>query len=201
MRLFLAIATAIGLAAGGLAGSALAQGTPPAGQSQPPAAQENPPAAGPDIAPQPDKPDVTRHGDWFVGCQDVKVDGGTIRACEMQQVLEETKSGQAFIRISLIYPRGRNQPLMRIFTPLGVLLQKGMIMQIDQRDPITMPFTICIAKPPACVVEGVLQDNMVEAMKRGNGGTLKLTFGQNQEVNAPFSLSGFTKSINEISRK
>jgi invasion protein IalB len=186
MRLILAIAAAIGLAAGGLAV---------------PAAAQDKPAAGPDIAPEPDKPDVTRHGDWFVGCQELEVDGGTVRACEMQQVLEEKSSGQAFIRISLIYPRGRNQPVMRIFTPLGVLLQKGMVMQIDQRDPITMPFTICIAKPPACVVEGVLQDGIVEAMKRGAGGTLKLTFAQNQEINAPFSLTGFTKSIGEIAPK
>lgn len=191
MRLILASVITLGITLGA-APSALAQdkGPPPAaGLDDPPAASQQ--------SEQP-QPEVTRYGDWFVGCQDVTVDGNTVEACEMQQILEETSSGKAFIRISVLYPRESDKPVMRIIAPIGVLLQAGLKMKIDDGKENTLPFAICIAKPTACVVEVVMNNDLVTAMKRGVAGTFKLTFPRNQVVTAPFSLSGFTKSIGEI---
>lgn len=199
MRLILASVITLGITLGA-ASSALAQdkGPPPA------AGLDDPPAASQQQAPQQSeqpKPEVTRYGDWFVGCQDVTVDGNTVEVCEMQQILEETSSGKAFIRISVLYPRESDKPVLRIIAPIGVLLQAGLKMKIDDGKENTLPFAICIAKPTACVVELVMNNEMVAAMKRGVGGTFKLTFPRNQVVTAPFSLSGFTKSIGEIAPK
>ncbi len=148
--------------------------------------------------PAPEKPEVTKNDDWFVGCRKITVEGKTVKVCEMQQILEETSTGQAFIRISVIYPRGSTKPVLRILTPLGVLLQKGIAIKIDDAKPITLPFAICVGKPPSCIVDGIMEDSIVSAMKRGNAGTLTLSFGNNQVVEAPFSLTGFTKSIKSI---
>lgn len=172
----------------GLATSAFAQTAAPPATAGPDGKQELP-------------PNVIQNGDWFVACRDVTTDGQTVEVCEMQQVLEETQSGKAFIRLSVIYPRDSAKPVLRILTPLGVLLQRGMTMQIDQGQEMVLPFAICIGKPPACIVEGVMEESVVNAMKRGAGGTLRLVFGQNQTVTAPFSLSGFTKSIDAIAPK
>ena len=196
MRLLTASVFALGIALGA-APAALAQNQgppPPAGLDDPPPAaqQQN------QQQQQQPKPEVTRYGDWFVGCQDINADGQTIKACEMQQILEETNSGKAFIRISVLYPRGGKVPVLRIIAPMGVLLQPGLKMRIDNGRENTLPFAICIDKPPACVVELVMPNDLVTAMKRGNAGTFKLTFPRNQVVEAPFSLAGFTKSIGAI---
>ena len=200
MRLLLTIALSLGLVV-----PAMAQDKAP---PPPPASTETPetstpaPVAPTAEAPAPEapKPEITKNGDWFVGCQEVMVEGKPEKACEMQQILEETNSGQAFIRISVIYPRNSKKPVLRILTPLGVLLQKGLVLTIDNGKPITLPFAICVGKPPSCIVDGIMEDSIVNAMKRGNAGTLSLSFGNNQSVDAPFSLSGFTKSITSIQR-
>jgi invasion protein IalB len=200
MRLILASVIALGITLAA-APSAIAQDKgppPPAGLDDPPPAaqQQQPPAE-----PERPKPEVTRYGDWFVGCQDITVDDKTFKSCEMQQILEETSSGKAFIRISILYPRDSDKPVLRIITPIGVLLQAGLKIKIDDGRENTLPFAICIAKPAACVVELAMSNDMVAAMKRGNGGEFKLTFPRNQVVAAPFSLAGFTKSIGEIAPK
>lgn len=204
MRLILASVIALGISIGA-APSVFAQekGPPPAAglDDTPPAAQQQqPPQAEPSQA-EPPKPEVTRHGDWFVGCQEVTADGKTIKACEMQQILEETNSGKAFIRISVLYPRGSERPVLRIIAPIGVLLQPGLKMKIDNGKENTLPFAICIAQPAACIVELVMPNQLVSAMKRGNAGTFTVTFPRNQVVAAPFSLAGFTKSIGEVAPK
>lgn len=191
MRLILPILLALSLSAPALAQD---KAPPPAAQKEEAPKTE---AAPPDVP----KPEVTKNGDWFVGCQQVAVDGGSVKACEMQQILEDTKSGQTIVRISVIYPHKSKKPVLRILTPLGVLLQKGLALQIDDGKAIVMPFAICVAKPPACIVDGVMEDDIVSAMKRGNGGTLTLSFANNQVVKAPFSLNGFTKSITSIQPK
>lgn len=193
MRLILAIAIASGLAVPALAQE---KAPPSVGLDEPGLETENPKPES--TKTKEAEAEVTKYGDWFVGCRDVKVDGGEVKVCEMQQVLEETNSGKAFLRISLIYPRNSAKPVIRIFTPLGVLLQKGIKMQIDNGQAIVMPFAICVANPPSCVVDGAMEESLVTAMKRGSGGKLTMSFAPDQTVVAPFSLTGFTKSINAI---
>ena len=206
MRLILPLALALALSAPVLAQNK----TPPPPQAKVEAPKaEAPKTEAPKAeAPKADgvkneapKPEVMKNGDWFVGCQDVTVEGKAIKLCEMQQILEETSSGQAFIRISVVYPRNSGKQFLRILTPLGVMLQKGLQLQIDETKPIVLPFAICVGKPPSCIVEGRMEDSIITAMKRGNGGKLTLSFGNKQTVVAPFSLNGFTKSIETIAPK
>lgn len=201
MRLILPIALALSLSVPAFAqdkaqAPAKVEAPKTEAESQKP---EAPKTAAP--APEASKPEVTKNGDWFVGCQQVSVDGASVKACEMQQILEDTKTGQAFIRISVIYPHKSKKPVLRILTPLGVLLQKGLVMQIDDGKEIVLPFAICVSKPPACVIDGLMEEDIIKIMKRGNGGTLTLSLGNNQVVKAPFSLNGFTKSITSIEPK
>ena len=193
MRLILPIALAFILSAPALAQD---KAHPPAAAKVEAPKEEAPKTEAPKTTAA--KPEVTKNGDWFVGCQKITVDEKPVKICEMQQILEETSSGQAFIKISVIYPRQSKKPVLRIFTPLGVMLRKGMVMQIDDGKEIFLPFAVCVGKPPSCIVDGTMENSIVNAMKRGNGGTLTLSFGKNQQVLAPFSLSGFTKSITSI---
>lgn len=195
MRYFLVIALLCGMTAPALA----QQAQQPAPQA--PAANNTPAPAATPTAEAPPEPKVTKNGDWYVGCQDITVDSKSVEMCEMQQIIEETRSGQAFIRISILYPYNAAKPFMRIVTPIGVRLKEGLKMQIDEGNTIALPYSVCVDRPkPACVVDGVLENNVVTAMKRGNAGTLTLSFGPKRIVTAPFSLTGFTKSIKAIAR-
>jgi invasion protein IalB len=184
MRLLPALAVALAM---GLATPVLAQNQPAADAAKPEAKPAEPP-----------QPVVVKNGDWFVGCQEITVDGKVEKACEMQQVLEDSKSGQALIRISIAYPRNSDKPVLRVMTPLGVLLNQGLGLQINDGKTIRLPFAICIGKPQACIVEGTMEKDIVDAMRRGKTGKLTIAFGNKQTLDAPFSLNGFTKSLTSL---
>ncbi len=116
----------------------------------------------------------------------------------MRQVLVHKESGKEFLRIAIGYPGEAKKPVMRIFTPLGVLLQPGMQMQIDEAEPLRVGFAICLPRPARCIVEGTVENDLVTLMKKGNAGKLTIVLPGNKAVAAPFSLKGFTKSLNSL---
>jgi len=157
-------------------------------------------AAEPNMAAEPEQPaepevDITRNGDWEVACQDVERDGSTQNLCEMRQVLVQKDTDQEWLRIAISYAQGADQPVLRIFTPLGVLLQPGMKLRVDGSEPISMQYAVCLARPQRCLVAGPMDNKLIELMKRGIEGQITFVLPNNREINAPFSLAGFTKSL------
>ncbi len=166
--------------------AANAQNQPAQNQTAPQAAEE------PQV-------EVTTNQDWHVACRDTEVDGKAERLCQMQQTLEEVDSGEPFLRITIHYPRDNgDRPVMRIFAPLGVLLRPGIVMQIDDGEELRLPFQVCLGQPAACIVEGAMEQDIVQLMKAGISGEFRLSMVGNRQVEAPFSLKGFTKSINSL---
>ncbi len=151
-------------------------------------------------APEPPKPEITRYKDWIVACTKFEREGETLERCEMQQSVNDEKSGQVFLRMSIAYRPGQDKPTLRIFAPLGVMLRKGLALQIDGGKKIYLPFSICVAKPPTCIVEGVMENDIISAMKMGRAGTIGLLFPRDQQVDAPVSWSGFTKALNHVKK-
>ncbi len=144
------------------------------------------------------KVDVTRNGDWEVACQEVEQDGKTQKVCEMRQILVQTDTDKEWLRIAVSYADNSKEPVLRIFTPLGVLLQPGMELKVDDAEPMRMQYAVCLARPPRCLVAGPMDNNLVSLLKRGIKGTITFVLPNNKKVAAPFSLSGFTKSLNSL---
>lgn len=143
-------------------------------------------------------PEVTQNGDWFVACREITLDGQKTKSCEMQQTMEEKSSGKPFVRLLIGYLPNDKQPRLRILAPLGVILTQGMVMQIDQGKKLRLPFQVCLGNPAACIIEGTMENDIIEAMKKGSAGRLEMVMIGNRKVEVPFSLQGFTKSINSL---
>tara|TARA_R110002096_G_scaffold79864_10_gene187509 strand:+ start:1440 stop:2006 length:567 start_codon:yes stop_codon:yes gene_type:complete len=162
-------------------------------EKSPPAAQETSPETEPKI-------DVTRNGDWEVACQEVEFEGKTTKTCEMRQILVQKETQKEWLRVAVSFTPDTKKPILRIFTPLGVLLQPGMEIKIDDGEPQRVQYAVCLARPPRCLVAGPMDDAMVNLLKRGAGGTITFVLPNNKKVAAPFSLVGFTKSFNSLPR-
>ena len=143
---------------------------------------------------------ITRNGDWEVACREGQPNSDEPKACEMRQILINDETKQEWLRIAVGFPPNGDRAVLRIFTPLGVLLQPGMELKIDNGKVERVQYAVCLARPPRCLVAGPMTDAMVNALKRGNGGTITFVLPNNQKVNAPFSLTGFTKSYNSLPR-
>jgi invasion protein IalB len=155
-------------------------------------------------APAEPKVDITRNGDWEVACQDVDQNGNKFKACEMRQILVQKETQKEWLRIAVSYnqsektPDGGKKPILRIFTPLGVLLPPGMEIKIDDTEPMRVQYAVCLSRPPRCLVAGPMDDKLVALLKRGASGTVTFVLPNGKKVAAPFSLNGFTKSFNAL---
>lgn len=146
------------------------------------------------------KIDVTRSGDWEVACQDIEQNGQKAKTCEMRQILVQKETQKEWLRIAVSFNPGAPKPVLRIFTPLGVLLPPGMEIKIDTAKPLRVQYAVCLSRPPRCLVARPMEDKFVNQLKAGNGGTITFFLPNNKKVAAPFSLKGFTKAYNSLPR-
>lgn len=146
------------------------------------------------------KVDITRNGDWEVACQEAEGNNASGKVCEMRQVLVRQETDEEWLRIAVSYTSESDKPVLRIFSPLGVLLQPGMELKIDDGEAMRMQYAICLSRPPRCLVAGPMEEQLVNLMKRGIKGSITFVLPNNRKVTAPFSLDGFTKSLNSLPR-
>lgn len=167
--------------------------TPDAAAEEPateaPAATEQPAPAAPD---QPEI-DVTRHGDWEVGCL------AQTTNCEMQQVADDQQGNPVLLVRVLKLPSGSDaQALAILNTPLGTLLPAGLGFQIDSGEEATLPFEWCVQE--GCVVRLGLRQPEIDAMKRGRA--VRLTVRSIADADNPvelnLSLAGFTAAFDSL---
>jgi len=124
-------------------------------------------------------PPIEKSG-WRLNCV---ADG----KCELAST--QKGHGKLITRL-LIYKVGK-QTVMEYLVPLGVNLQKGIVVQIDGK--WTFPTLALYCNAPGCVGYASLSQEVVRQMKRG--ALLKLVFsprGSSQYLAFDYSLEGFT---------
>lgn len=199
LRITFLAAAAFGLA---VSGPVRAQEAEPATEA--PAAAAETPAEAPSDAAQdaaaadgPAEPaaeiEVTRHGDWEVGCL-----AGT-PACEMQQVAKDAGGNPVVLVRVVKLPADAEAPALAIFnTPLGTLLPTGLSFRIDQAQEAALPFDWCVQE--GCIVRLGLREADVNAMKRGRTVQLRVVSIADPEapVELTLSLTGFTAAYDSM---
>lgn len=157
----------------------------------PAAAQE---AAG--AADQPGADDALKatHGDWEVRCAGEGED-----VCYISQVLENDE-GAPLIR-AVVRPVPENSQavgLMALQAPLGVVLTRGLQMQVDAGETTTAPYTYCVQN--GCYAQIGLAPEGLARLERGAGARITVYSVQqpDEPVQADLSLIGFTKAFDEI---
>ncbi len=168
MATFLKTWTAAAVAAMGigLAAPALAQDAAPA--AEPPAAQS--PASG-----------------WIKLCGKDAKDQKEI--CFVQRELR-TDSGQFLASAGVRGVEGEARKVLLVQTPVGMLIQPGMRVQVDKGKQEAAKYTICF--PNACFAELPVDDAFVASLKKGNELILTTLNQQAKAVNFKLSLAGFT---------
>ncbi len=139
--------------------------------------------------------------DWIVRCND-GVDGAnkgdTKRGrCEISQSLSQKETNDRVAEINIGYPDTNENAVGVVALPLGVLLQYGGQLQIDDGEPMKFQFRSC--EPAGCFALIALDDELVQAMRRGNTAHVSFMLPNQKIVKLPFSLKGFTKALKEIS--
>ena len=155
---------------------------------------------GPAIAQDTTQPAETvkaTHGAWDVVCVTAKPE-----VCRLSQIGETAEGKKALIvNIGKLTDAktkdGKIIPAaIRITTPLGSILRAGVKIQIDNNEPQTGAFEVCL--PSGCIVSDAISEEYLGRLKSGS--TAKMTFNvlQQGEVSVNISLKGFTKAFKAL---
>ena len=144
------------------------------------------------------QPEVTQIGDWGVIC-DAEGNG----SCAMTQ-LGKDPQGSPAIEFVVRKVDDENAEIegvkiaavADIITPLGVLLEFGLRLKIDDGEERGAPFRIC--QQHGCLVREPLSTDVIASLKRGNNALVTVAAEGAGPIDINISLSGFTKAFDSL---
>lgn len=182
------------VAALGLAAAASLAAAPAVAQTKKPAAkpaQNKTPAAKPAQAPQQaaqGQPQLM-YSPWMKVC-------GNDKSVNNKKVCVITKDGRLengmpVAIVQLFEPEGQPK-VLRVTVPLGMQLQHGTRVIIDQGKPVNEPYKICF--PVGCMSDYPVTDEMITEMKKGKMITVQAINMQGTPISLPLPLADFAKA-------
>ncbi len=129
----------------------------------------------------------TKHGGWDTRCETPP--GASAEQCAIvQSVIDQDRPNITLVVIAL-KTADRKSRLMRVITPLGVLLPTGLSLRVDKEDLGRMNFVRCL--PNGCVAEVFLDDKLLAKLENGAEVTFVLFETPEEGVGVPAALAGF----------
>ena len=101
------------------------------------------------------------------------------------------ENGMPVAVVQLFEPEGEPK-VLRVTVPLGMQLQHGTRMLIDQDQPAQQPYQICF--PIGCMADYPVPDDMIGKMKKGQMITIQAINMQGTPISLPLPLADFAKA-------
>ena len=141
---------------------------------------------------------VTQVGDWNLVCEP-----GGAPPCAMTQLGKDPQGSPAIeFVVRKVDEEGAEidgikvEAVADIVTPLGVLLEFGLRLKIDEAEERGAPFRIC--QKHGCLVREPLSAEVIQALKKGNTATVTVAAEGAGPIDIPISLRGFTKAYGSL---
>jgi len=101
------------------------------------------------------------------------------------------ENGMPVAIVQLFEPEGEAK-VLRVTVPLGMQLQHGTRMYIDQGQPAQSPYKICF--PVGCMSDYAVTDDMISSMKKGQQIVVQAINMQGTPISLPLPLNDFAKA-------
>jgi invasion protein IalB len=127
------------------------------------------------------------YGDWQMRCETPP--GAKNEQCALvQNVMAEDRPNLTLLVIALKTADGKSR-LLRMVSPLGILIPAGVGLRIDQADIGRAGYVRCLTT--GCIAEAVLDDTLLNQLKSGQAATFIVFQTPEEGVGIPVSLNGF----------
>jgi invasion protein IalB len=93
----------------------------------------------------------------------------------------------------VIAPEGEDKKVLRVTVPLGVALQPGTRIVIDQGQPMGAPYVMCV--PGGCMSDYEVSNDLIGAMKTGQTMHVQGLNDTGQPLSIPLPLADFAKAF------
>ncbi len=165
--------------------------TPVAAQPKKPAAKPAAPAAQP--APPPGQGQGEQqlmYSPWMKVCGKGP-DTGNKQVCVVTKD-GRLENGMPVAIVQLFEPEGEPK-VLRVTVPLGMQLQHGTRVIVDQNQPMQAPYKICF--PVGCMSDYPATDDLIAKMKKGQQITVQAINLQGTPISLPLPLTDFAKAF------
>jgi invasion protein IalB len=102
------------------------------------------------------------------------------------------ESGQPVVAAVLIEPEGEPKKVLRVTLPLGMSIQPGTRVIVDNGQPMTGPYVICFQN--GCMADYEASGELIGKLKKGQGLVVQGINGAGQPVSLVLPLQDFAKA-------
>lgn len=133
---------------------------------------------------------------WDVRCKTNEKDSKEY--CEMFQMITVKDTGQRFVELAFF--KGQDNKMGGIIIlPLGLMVAKQVMMQIDEGDAMAFSFHTCT--PGGCLGRINVSDKLMAQMRKGSHLKIATHDQSGKTFNVKLSLSGFSKAYKGLAKK
>jgi invasion protein IalB len=102
------------------------------------------------------------------------------------------ESGMPVVAAVLIEPEGEPKKILRVTLPLGMSIQPGTRVIVDQGQPMTGQYVICFQN--GCMADYEASGELIGKLKRGQGLVVQGINGSGQPISLVLPLTDFAKA-------
>lgn len=128
---------------------------------------------------------------WQIQCETPT--GSTIELCALVQNVAAVDRPNVELRVTVVKTLDGGAHILRVAVPLGVLLDGGLGLRIDDTDIGTADFARCL--PSGCYVEMIMDQVLIEAMSSGQMAWFVIFQTPDEGIGIPIDLPGFTEGF------
>lgn len=141
---------------------------------------------------------VEHFQDWSVRCEDVQQQGGAGQAevCEMVQQVSTEETDETVMEVAVAYVPERDLPVALFTVPLGIRIQPGLQLQVNDNEPVRVAVEICGQE--GCMASMAFDEDMLAQFRNGTSGTVRIRDPRDQVHELPISMMGFTAALRRL---
>jgi invasion protein IalB len=102
------------------------------------------------------------------------------------------ESGMPVVAAVVIEPEGDPKKVLRVTLPLGMSIQPGTRVIVDQGQPMTGPYVICFQN--GCMADYEASGELIDKLKKGQGLVVQGINGAGQPISLVLPLNDFAKA-------
>lgn len=134
------------------------------------------------------------HGEWEIRCDTPP--GARSEQCALMQYVTAADRDNVGLTVIVLKTADKTARILRVLSPLGVLLPHGLGLRVDDTDVGRAGFIRCL--PQGCIAEIVMDDKLVKLLSDGKFATFIVFQTPEEGIGIPIPLEGFKAGFGNL---
>ncbi|MEM6712254.1 MAG: invasion associated locus B family protein [Pseudomonadota bacterium] len=128
---------------------------------------------------------------WQIQCDTPS--GSNTELCALVQNVAAVDRPNVELRVTVVKTLDGGAHILRVAAPLGVLLDGGLGLRVDDTDIGTADFARCL--PSGCYVEMIMDSNLITTLSSGSVAWFVIFQTPEEGIGIPIELGGFSEGF------